>query len=109
MYRTTLRLSPLAALAILLSLASCSPTSGVQPEQQAAAPEGAVMAPRFEVDPMWPKPLPNHWVLGTIIGVDVDADDNVWIIHRNTSLDPKEIYATWDPPASDCCSWWLAA
>ena len=21
-------------------------------------------APRFEVDPLWPKPLPNHWVLG---------------------------------------------
>ncbi len=24
----------------------------------------AVQAPRFEVDPMWPKPLPNHWLLG---------------------------------------------
>jgi hypothetical protein len=24
----------------------------------------AVMAPRFEVDPFWPKPLPNHWILG---------------------------------------------
>jgi len=23
-----------------------------------------LMAPRFEVDPFWPKPLPNHWVLG---------------------------------------------
>ena len=27
-----------------------------------------VQAPRFEVDPMWPKPLPNHWVLGSTIG-----------------------------------------
>ena len=62
-----------------------------------------VMAPRFEVDPLWPKPLPNHWVLGTVIGVDVDADDNIWILHRPGSLEPKEIYATWDPPASDCC------
>ncbi len=25
---------------------------------------GTVMAPRFEVDPLWPKPLPNHWVIG---------------------------------------------
>src|SRR5687768_701829 len=41
---------------------------------------GAKQAPRFEVDPMWPKPLPNHWVLGSTIGVDVDANDNVWII-----------------------------
>src|SRR2546428_3256652 len=22
-----------------------------------------VQAPKFEVDPMWPKPLPNHWIL----------------------------------------------
>ena len=30
--------------------------------------EGAsVMAPRFEVDPLWPKPLPNHWLLGQTI------------------------------------------
>ena len=26
-----------------------------------------VLAPRFEVDPMWPKPLPNHWILGQTI------------------------------------------
>ena len=52
----------------------------------------ACMAPRFEVDPMWPKPLPNHWVLGMTIGVSVDAQDHIWIIHRGGSLDPKEVY-----------------
>ncbi|MFO1295202.1 MAG: hypothetical protein U1F25_01050 [Rubrivivax sp.] len=41
-----------------------------------------VDAPRFEVDPLWPKPLPNHWVLGMTIGVWVDEQDHVWIIHR---------------------------
>jgi len=25
------------------------------------------------VDPLWPKPLPNHWVLGSVTGVAVDA------------------------------------
>src|SRR5437588_3009977 len=30
-----------------------------------AQAQGAMMAPRFEVDPLWPKPLPNHWVLGS--------------------------------------------
>jgi hypothetical protein len=29
-------------------------------------------APRFEVDPFWPKPMPNNWVLGQTIGVAVD-------------------------------------
>jgi DNA-binding beta-propeller fold protein YncE len=41
-----------------------------------------VEAPRFEVDPLWPKPLPNHWILGMVIGVWVDDQDHVWIIHR---------------------------
>ena len=42
-------------------------------EQRASAQaKSAVQAPRFEVDPMWPKPLPNHWVMGNVIGVGVD-------------------------------------
>jgi len=65
---------------------------------------GKVMAPRFEVDPMWPKPLPNHWVIGNAIGVSVDAQDHVWIIHRAGSLEPKEIYAAANPPAAECCT-----
>jgi DNA-binding beta-propeller fold protein YncE len=45
----------------------------------------AVQAPRFEVDPLWPKPLPNHWILGSAIGVWVDSDDHIWIIHRSSA------------------------
>src|SRR3984893_18330828 len=70
----------------------------------AAQAKGAVQAPRFEVDPMWPKPVPNHWVFGNIIGVGVDKNDHVYIIHRGAgSLEAKEIYATENPPASECC------
>jgi hypothetical protein len=46
----------------------------------------AVMAPRFEVDPFWPKPLPNHWILGQSIGVSADSAGHIWIIHRVGSL-----------------------
>ncbi len=67
------------------------------------AEASAVQAPRFEVDPMWPKPLPNHWVMGNTIGVSVDAADHVWIIHRAGSLEAKEIYAVTNPPGSSCC------
>ena len=49
-----------------------------------AASAKAVMAPTFQVDPFWPKPLPNHWVLGNVIGVAVDGRDNVYIVHRNS-------------------------
>ena len=53
---------------------------------------------------MWPKPMPNHWVMGNVIGVGVDTKDNVYIIHRGAgSLEAKEIYATTNPPSSDCC------
>ena len=42
------------------------------------------MAPRFEVDPLFPQPLPNHWLVGPMIGVAVDSRDHIWIVHRNT-------------------------
>ena len=47
----------------------------------------AAQAPNFEVDPFWPKPLPNHWVLGSTIGLSVDANDHVWVIHRPSTVE----------------------
>src|ERR1051325_1267559 len=44
-------------------------------------------APTFEVDPLWPHPLPNHWVTGSTIGLSVDAQDNVWTIHRPNTVE----------------------
>jgi DNA-binding beta-propeller fold protein YncE len=71
----------------------------------AVAAHGAgVSAPRFEVDFTWPKPLPNHWVLGQSIGVTVDADDHVWIIHRQASVDATATHAAAKPPLSQCCA-----
>ena len=63
-------------------------------------------APLFEVDPFWPKPLPNGWLLGSTIGLWVDAEDHVWIIHRGSdTLDANERTAELDPPtATACCS-----
>ncbi|HLH38698.1 MAG TPA: hypothetical protein VKX39_06085 [Bryobacteraceae bacterium] len=74
---------------------------------------GGTQAPRFEVDPMWPKPLPNHWVMGNVIGVSVDAQDHIWIIHRQGSLEAMEDYAAPNPPGAkrkrgvveaECCA-----
>jgi hypothetical protein len=28
--------------------------------------------PQFQVDPFWPKPLPNNWILGQVSGVATD-------------------------------------
>jgi DNA-binding beta-propeller fold protein YncE len=62
-----------------------------------------VMAPRFEVDPFWPKPLPNHWILGQSIGVSADSQDHIWMIHRPGSLEAGEQHATTNPPTAQCC------
>jgi hypothetical protein len=71
----------------------------------AAQASRAVRAPLFEVDPFWPKPLPNHWLLGRTIGLSVDDRDHVWIIHRGAAhLDPKtEAGADEKPPIGECC------
>ena len=59
--------------------------------------------PMFEVDPLWPKPLPNHWVLGSAIGVTVDSQDHIWIVHRRNGDLRTELGASTDPPTGECC------
>jgi DNA-binding beta-propeller fold protein YncE len=76
--------------------------------QKAARAEAAaaVSAPSFEVDPFWPKPLPNHWILGSTIGVAVDGQDHVWIVHRGGStLNARTEMGlgTTPPTAEECC------
>ena len=51
--------------------------------------------PTYQVDPAWPKPLPNRWLVGAIAGVTVDARDHVWIVHRPGTLQPNETRSIW--------------
>jgi hypothetical protein len=89
-------------LGVMIAL---SVAEGMLEKRAAAQAKTSVQAPKFEVDPFWPKPLPNHWILGSAIGVSVDRQDHVWIIHRGAAtLDPKELWGTGNPPASDCCA-----
>lgn len=59
--------------------------------------------PKYEVDPFFPKPMPENWVFGQVSGVAVDRHDNVWVIHRGNSLDASEAGAIQNPPTSECC------
>lgn len=81
---------------------------GPRPRQRtvrSALTEPAVgdTVPQFIVDPFWPKPLPNDWILGQVAGVDVDDEDHVWIVQRPRSLSAREIGASQQPPISKCC------
>ena len=88
-----------AALFGAALLSSCSMHS----QTDATSAQAKVEAPRFEVDPMWPKPLPNNWRIGMTIGVAVDANDNVYIVHRPDTLGAQEKLAAANPPISSCC------
>jgi DNA-binding beta-propeller fold protein YncE len=73
-------------------------------QRRAAVQAAGIQAPTFEVDPLWPKPLPNHWLIGMTIGVAVDAKEHIWIVHRQGSLEPGELHATTNPPMAMCCA-----
>jgi hypothetical protein len=45
--------------------------------------------PIFEVDPAWPK-VPEKWKLGDPSSFAVDAQDNVWLLHRPRTLPPEQ-------------------
>jgi DNA-binding beta-propeller fold protein YncE len=82
----------LAGLALIGGLAACATPSS-----------GTAAAPQFKVDPSWPKPLPNNWILGQVSGIATDADDHVWLLQRPASLTEDERGATLNPPVSKCC------
>jgi hypothetical protein len=94
------RVAALAAFLILLVALGITQRN----LQQTANAQGqaAVQAPRFEVDPYWPKPLPNHWLLGNAIGVWVDARDQVWIVHRSSATLANNEKAL-ELKEGDCC------
>ena len=112
------------AMASVLLLSACAPGADEAAPTGAAAlnypadasgpqvPEGVA---QFRVDPFWPQPLPNNWILGQVAGSSVDQDDNLWIIHRPWTVQPTNAGSTplqttrdntWghDPLQSLCCT-----
>ena len=91
----------LALVTFAGALSACRASS-----ESSAGPraEAGVQVLIFEVDPLWPRPLPNHWVLGSTIGVSVDAQDHVWILHRPESVEDNFKAAAFTPPIGICCT-----
>lgn len=73
-------------------------------DRVAAQGQGGVEAPIFEVDPFWPKPLPNAWLIGMTIGIGIDDRDHVFVVHRPDTFTPRtEIGLATDPPTAEFC------
>ena len=88
---------------ILMLLATLAVGQHLLEPTVVARGQGSGQVPRFQVDPLWPKPLPNRWVMGSVIGVSVDSRDRIWMIHRPSSLSDNERAAALDPPLAACC------
>ena len=79
-----------AALAAVVVLAGAVATW----ESRAALSAQAVQTkarslPMFEVDRSWPR-VPAKWKLGDPSSFAIDAQDNVWLLHRPRTLKPDE-------------------
>ena len=95
-------------LAVATGLAICATPGVLRESLQAPAAAQAradAQVPVFQVDPLWPKPLPNHWILGSVTGVWVDAQDHIWLVHRGLdSLTARtEAGLATDPPTAETC------
>lgn len=104
---TRLRGRGLMGLAALLALPLLLGGCGAGAESAATdgtAGGSAGGVPVFRVDPSWPRQLPNNWILGSVTGVFVDAQDHVWVTHLPETLTEEEIAAVQDPPIGTCCA-----
>ena len=86
------------AVTILLLIVSVSVMCG-RPENKQSVVAWTDSVPSFRVDPFWPKPLPNQWLIGQVAGVATDSKNHIWIVHRPNSLGDDE-YAPSEKPAS---------
>ena len=120
----TARRSVLQGQVSLYSLASCGPGGaadapcasssrlllGARPLRGARrsvrrGDAGTNAGPRYQVDPWWPRPFTNQsWVLGSVTGVTVDAQNHVWVVHRGgDSLETNEKGMMLTPPSAGLC------
>ena len=91
---------PLVAALIVADAGASGPAAPASPLPQA---DRRAVAPVCEVDPFWPQPLPNHWILGSTIGLAVDARNHVFVLHRQSSIDEEFKAAALNPPLGACC------
>jgi DNA-binding beta-propeller fold protein YncE len=90
--------------ALILSIATAALIGCASGPSSLPASTTSTAPPQFRVDTSWPKPLPNHWILGQVSGVATDSDDHVWVLQRPNSLTEDERGATLKPPQSTCCA-----
>jgi hypothetical protein len=74
------------AFAIAIGLC-CLSVLAIQPARAQKSPRDM---PVYKVDPFWPKPLPNKWILQGIPVLVTDKNDHIWAISRPDDIKPDE-------------------
>ena len=96
-------------ISALIALLGVSLTGPLEGSQAAKPPLPTTKAPvqaatNYQVEVLWPKPLPNHWILGSVTGVAVDAQDHIWVLHTASSATPNtELGTGTNPPTAEYC------
>ena len=75
----------LLASCVAVALATGAVTIMDSEAAPAPAPKAAREAPRFEVDPSWPK-LPPRYVFGQVSSVSIDDQGHAWVLQRPSSV-----------------------
>ena len=93
-------------LSCFLILASCTALNVGQSRLDNASnnTSGSRLTPQFTVDPFWPQPLPNKWLLGRTIGIAVDARDHLYIVHRDQDAMFMDQELGLDRGRAQCCT-----
>jgi len=85
MKRRLINQAILTTLAIVTASVQNGPSSGALK----AAPLDGRSLPVYEVDRAWPK-VPAQWKLGDPSSIAIDAQDQVWVLHRPRTLKPEQ-------------------
>src|SRR5438552_3714103 len=86
--------------ATAISAQAVSPTFKPPPKT------AAVTAPRFEVDMLWPKPMPNRWIMGSVTGLAIDARDHIYVLNTGEYFTARTEIGGIPNPApqsGECC------
>jgi len=93
-YHTTSIWSLWIAVATVISCGCRNPPAqsnlSISEESETVGSMESSTTPQFRVDPFWPQPLPNNWMLGQVAGLAVSDSDNIWIVHRPSTLDARQ-------------------
>ena len=78
-----------SVVALVVSMSLALHLAAQQPASAQSGSSSPTAAPKFTVDPSWPK-IPSKWQFGQVASVSIDADDHVWILQRPSTLEPHE-------------------